>query len=286
MYYVCVGTALLIGLAVTGPALHVRMAVLARSLASWLFFSIGGRASVNGADTSRIVAGVTWTLALEWGFYLLLPFLGWFARRAPRLIWMVLLFGAVFVGGKYAAGSLVHFPAAAAVLAWVRGISKFILIGFGGGILVATFDAQLKKINRLTARQASALLLGLYLTYLFVPGIEAVGQVLLLCGFALVVQGVDLFGLITSRGVRLLGIVSYDIYVAHGTVYYLATRVRGGIHPVPVAAYLPETLLCIAIILLVSTIMHFAVERPTMFLSERIARGKGSRAAIPQTIAA
>lgn len=90
-----------------------------------------------------------------------------------------------------------------------------------------------------------------------------------------------MFGLLGSRAVRLLGVISYPMYLVHGIVYYSAMRMRGGIHAVSIPAYLAETAVCIAIILLLATIVHLVLERPTMTLSEEIAR----RALLPQAIA-
>lgn len=283
VYYVCAGTAILIGCMVHGFGLQVPLAELARSLASWVFFCLGGLASVNGADTLRVIAGVTWTLAMEWGFYLLLPFLGWFSRQARRLIWLALACGTVFVLARHASGALSNAPYLRAFTVQMWTLSKFLLIGFGGGILVAVLQPKLRVLNRLSAAQSSWALLGCYAAYLLMPDTGRAGQIFLLCGFALVVQGADLFGLITSRGMRLLGIISYDIYLVHGIVYYVASRLRGG-HPVPLKAYLPETLLCIVVVLLLSTALHLAVERPTMLLSEKIARGSKEDAAPPKLV--
>lgn len=286
VYYVCVASAILIGLVVTGFGLHVHPAVLARSIATWVLFCLGGLASVNGADTQHIIAGVTWTLAMEWGFYLLLPFLAWFSRSARRLIPLALVFASVWLATKGTAHLLVHHhPHILVAVLTLRGVAKCMLVGFGGGIVIATFEPQLKAANRLSPKMASSLLLALYLIALLAPALSrAMGNVLLLCGFALVVQGTDLFGLITSRAVRLLGIVSYPIYVVHGIIYYLASRVRGGDHPVPLRAYVLETLICMVIVVLVATAMHFAVERPTMLISERIARGE-RKPAPPRAVA-
>lgn len=275
VYYVCAVTAILIGLSVHGFALQVPLQQLTRQLASWLFFCMGGVTSVNGADTLRIIAGITWTLALEWQFYLLLPFFGWFSRRASRLIWFILACGSVYCISKYfLPGTLGRMPHLSILPLQLEITSKFMLLGFGGGILVSVMQPKLRMINRLSARQASWALLGCYLAYLMIPRSETLLEIFLLCGFALVVQGADLFGMITTRSVRLLGIISYAVYVVHGIVYYLASRLRGGIHPVALRAYLIEALLCITVVILVSTLLHITVERPTMLLSERIARGE------------
>ena len=103
-------------------------------------------------------------------------------------------------------------------------------------------------------------------------GADPLGNVLLLVGFALVVMGADLFGMITSPGVRMLGLISYDLYVVHGIVYYLAMRSWGGAHLVTVSRYIPEAMLCMTAAVLLSVLLHFFVERPTMLISERIAR--------------
>jgi peptidoglycan/LPS O-acetylase OafA/YrhL len=277
VYYVCMGTAIAIGLVVAGPGLHVERAELVRSLLAWSAFTAGGIPSVNGADVLRITCGVTWTLALEWGFYLLLPLLAWFSRGPLRLVWLALSCGLAFLISKYASDSLTQMVHFNALLLEIHGLAKFMLVGFGGGILIATFEPTLRRWNRLTPLPSSWLLLGACLAYLSIPGAQSWGELFLLVGFTLVVQGTDLFGFLSSRGVRLLGIVSYDLYVVHGIVYYVATRLRGGIHPVPLWVYLPETGLCLVAIVVVSTLLHLGVERPSMLLSERVGQYAGKR---------
>jgi len=281
VYYLCVGAAIFVGLLVTGFKLQVTLGTLASSLLPWLLFSLGGQSPVNGADIARITCGVTWTLALEWLFYLSLPFLGWFSRNARRLLFYALTFGLLFLLSRYiragtgGAGSL---HSASSILA---EYSKFMLVGFGGGILVAALQTKLKTWSQPVMHLRNWILLGLYLAYLLIPGIENAGQALVLAGFALVVQGADLFGLLGSRAVRLLGVISYPMYLVHGIVYYSAMRLRGGIHAVSLSAYLAETAASMAIILLLATLVHLVLERPTMRLSEEIAR----QALAPHTVA-
>jgi peptidoglycan/LPS O-acetylase OafA/YrhL len=281
VYYCCIGAAILLGLLVTGLKLQVSLGALANSLLPWLLFSLGGQGPVNHADIARITCGVTWTLALEWLFYLSLPFLGWFSRNSRRLIFYALTFGLLFLVSRYfravtmQVGSL-HFASSIAA-----EYAKFMLVGFGGGILIAALQSRLRNPLLSASTWRNWVLLGFYLAYLLIPGIAAAGQVLVLAGFALVVQGADLFGLLGSRAVRLLGVISYPMYLVHGIVYYSAMRMRGGIHAVSIPAYLAETAVCIAIILLLATIVHLVLERPTMTLSEEIAR----RALLPQAIA-
>jgi peptidoglycan/LPS O-acetylase OafA/YrhL len=246
-----------------------------------MLFSLGGQAQVNRVDIGRITCGVTWTLALEWLFYLSLPFLGWFARKAWRLAIYALAFGILFLLGRYARSAGVN----AEGLHWVGTIvaqyAKFMLIGFGGGILIAAVESNLRGWLRPVWPGRNWIVLALFLAYLAIPQLPAVGQVLLLAGFAFIVEGADLFGLLVKRGTRLLGAISYPVYLVHGIVYYAAMRLRGGIHSVNLLAYMGETALCLVAILLLASALHLVVERPTMKLSEQIARA----ASVPQTIA-
>jgi peptidoglycan/LPS O-acetylase OafA/YrhL len=157
--------------------------------------------------------------------------------------------------------------------------AKFMLIGFGGGMVVAAFEPQICSVG--LARWRNGLLLGLYLAYLLIPGISGPGQILLLAAFALVVQGADLFGLLHNRAVRLLGDISYPVYLVHGIVFYAAMRLRGGIHITASSVYIAETAACLGVIFLLAAATHFLLERPTMRLSERLAR----HAALPPVTA-
>jgi peptidoglycan/LPS O-acetylase OafA/YrhL len=272
VYYVCVGATLLLGFLTVGFHLQVTVWSLIRSLLPWAFFSIGGEPSVNGADVMRIVSGVVWTLEHEWFFYLTLPFLAWFSRKNFRLVLLVIALGCLFVASKLLIPESTHQHALLYVGETIRGYAKFMLIGFGGGILIATYESKLREWVKLSVLQANLLLAALYLIYLFTPGLEEAGEVLVLAGFALVVLGTDLFGLLTSKPIRLLGLISYDLYLVHGIVYYVAMRARGGIHPVKLTTYIAQTALCLVVILVISTIMHFAIERPSMKWSEAVQR--------------
>jgi peptidoglycan/LPS O-acetylase OafA/YrhL len=47
---------------------------------------------------------------------------------------------------------------------------------------------------------------------------------------------------------------------------------RGGMVPVGLPSYLAQTAACLAAILVLATVVHIFVERPTMRISEQIAR--------------
>ena len=279
VYYICVGAAILTGFAAGGFHLLVAPSGLMASLLPWILFSPGTPTAVNHADIVRITSGVTWTLGLEWLFYLSLPFLGWFARRSWRLLVYALVFGAVFLVGRVlregAEASGIHGTGALLAV-----YAKFMLVGFGGGALVASLEPGLSAWLRPILPWRNWLVLAFYLAYLCVPQIGSWGQVLLLAAFALVVLGADIFGFLSLRATRLLGVISYPIYLVHGIVYFWAMRLRGGMHEVALPAYIAETAACVVAILLIATVLHLLVERPTMRASEQIARAT----AVPQGI--
>lgn len=272
VYYVCVGAALILGLAQSGFQLSVLWGGLLTSLLPWLFFSIGGRPDVNHVDILRITCGVTWTLGLEWLFYLSLPLLGWFARKVWRLAVYLLVFSGVFLLGKHLRGASLGSGALQDVSFFAAQYAKFMLIGFGGGILVAATEEPLRGRLQGLGRSRNWIVLACYVGYLFIPGVAELGQVLLLVAFALLAQGANLFGLLVRPSARLLGAISYPVYLVHGIVFYAAMRLRGGMHPVPMVPYLAESGACLATILLLATALHLLVERPTMKISERMAR--------------
>jgi peptidoglycan/LPS O-acetylase OafA/YrhL len=158
--------------------------------------------------------------------------------------------------------------------------AKFMLIGFGGGLLIAAFESNLSDWLRPVWAWRNWIVLALFLAYLTIPQLPDAGHALLLAGFALIVSGADLFGLLVKRSARLLGAISYPVYLVHGLVYYAALRLRGGIHSVALLTYIAETALCLAAILLTASALHLLVEKPTMKLSEKIARA----ASMPQTM--
>lgn len=161
---------------------------------------------MNGfGGTHLITAGVVWSLACEWHFYLALPLLGLIlGRRAGALPCLV------------AAASL-------ALAAWQQP-HLAVMPGFAGGALAVPL-AQRPGVRRLAASPAgTALVLAcVALAVLLFPTAYAPGPMLLLaCAFTLVAAGCGLSGALTSRVSRLLGRPTYSIYLLHRLVLYVA----------------------------------------------------------------
>jgi peptidoglycan/LPS O-acetylase OafA/YrhL len=275
-YFACVGLALLVGVLSTGFTLREPIRDMAFEILRWGFFSLLGRPRINGINMMRITCGVTWTLALEWLFYFSLPLLGWFARRNRRLWILFALFGLMYLStvsiGSHSRIGLTIWGA----INLLSNFGRFMFLGFGGGILVATNESRIRDWTHRLGNNASWILLGCSTAYLLIPGngstMGMVLEVFLLPAFALVVGGTDLFGFLVWRPIRLLGVISYPIYLVHGVIFYAAMKLRGGMHAVPLPTYMAQSALCIFCVLVMAMLVHIFIELPTMHLSERIGR--------------
>jgi peptidoglycan/LPS O-acetylase OafA/YrhL len=197
MYAMSVLMVLAVVAAASGHALHTGPAELARELRPWLSFGFMDTGPVNGLDEARYINAVYWTLAYEWMFYLALPLLALFARGwgAAVLVAMVLVFGA----------------------------QKPIVFNFLFGAAVAwtvhrrLLEGRLRLLEgRLRSPWLTAVPLLSLGAYFALPGGNGLPQSLALFGFFIfVVHGTSLFGLLRTRAAKVLGTISYSIYLTH-----------------------------------------------------------------------
>lgn len=181
--------------------------------------------NINGFKNSFLInAGVFWTLFYEWLFYLSLPLLGWFARRQRTVLLICGVWAAYYYllehdfenrssGNEWAvyAKTLVEYI-------------KWITFGFGFGILGAWINNLIPLDKPLTQFWASLLSVTLFFMGVF-PGATTLQRYSFLFGaFILIAYGNDLFGLLSSHSMRVLGRISYSIYLFHGIVLWSLQR--------------------------------------------------------------
>ena len=173
----------------------------------WLLF-IGGPIN-DFPDTSKVIAGVHWTLKYEWLFYILLP-----------IIFMVLKSGIPMVVGLGVLTIFLNiYPVD--ILGLINTV-HFVFFLCGG--LVAKSVRTQQTWNEIASSTASSLIaMALLLLALLHATPLSISHVLILClFFAIIAHGNTVFGLLTLPSVRAIGEISYSIYLLHGVILYLA----------------------------------------------------------------
>ena len=208
MYVMSVLMALAVVAAVGGFALRDSPAALARELRPWLSFGFMNTGAVNGIADARYINAVYWTLAYEWMFYLALPLLALFARgwSAAALVFAVVLFGA-------------QTP---------------IVLNFLFGALAAwlVHERMLERLGLGAPWLGVAALVPLG-AYFAMPALYGLPQAAALFGFFIfVVHGNSLFGLLTSRPARVLGTISYSLYLTHCIALFVTVRAAAALQPI------------------------------------------------------
>ncbi len=245
MYLASVALVLLIVAALSEWRLRVEPVQLAREVRAWLAFGFMETGDVNGVKDAHIINAVYWTLAFEWGFYALLPFMAFFARGRAFLVLVALI---VFFG--------VRAP---------------ITLNFLAGMLVA-WAAHRKFLD---ARLASPWLapiplgaIGVVITFDTAYTSRAIA--LMAVFFVFVAAGNSFFGVLRTAAAQLLGRVSYSFYLLHCVFVYVAFRVVDAVTPAGgLDAWEHWAIACAAaaVTVLVSVVTYRRIEYP--FIARR-----------------
>lgn len=240
---------------------------LLTAIRHWVFFSIGGFDNLNGVPyTATLTAGVTWSLPLEWMFYLLLPPLAWLMRR-PVPGWLALLTFALAWG------------------IWAHHKNPMMLWAFAGGGVVAWWVRRPAPPAWITGAPGSLLMmLCLVGAVLSAPGVyHWLPMALLTLAFGLIASGSALWGILTARLSRELGELAYGIYLLHGLLLFISLQFilsrEQVAHFTPLAHWLWLTALS-PVVVTTAWLAHHWVERPGM---ARVARCTAAlRARLPR----
>jgi peptidoglycan/LPS O-acetylase OafA/YrhL len=289
MYLLAIGLMFLVVAWKTGFALREpAWSVLAAAL-QWLALGIvPTQPDINGyVGTAFILAGVTWTVFVEWLFYGSLRLMAPLARggRTPRFVaggLLLLCLPALTIGALPSAGSPTH-----PTLALVVGALAWVLASFLLGMLSAWLirhDGANRLRERLPEWVASLLALAcLAAVFLWFPHMVGPVQVVLLWFFFhLVCSGSTLFGLLATRAARRMSTVSYSIYLLQGivlTVIFAIPPVRDFAMAGAMQYWLVGTL-CALLLVAASVVSYRLVEKPG------IAQGKRARSGLRRLPAA
>ena len=161
---------------------------------------------LGAIDVNLVNCGVTWTLQYEWAFYIALPAL---ALLIPS-------------------GTSRRVMFAAAAMFVMLGIGHYIyfLIGMAAADIArrpTTSDA----LRRPVITMGVITLLVLFPT-LASEALNLLAMILTALTFIPIACGNSLFGLLTWSGLRLMGTVSYSVYLLHGVFLYVGRPLLRG----------------------------------------------------------
>ncbi len=231
----------------TGWTLAVPPMALASSLIQWASFGVMGLPDINGLAHTTLIDPALWTLRYEWLFYLALPALS-FLATPRRLAGLVL---------------------AAAVLSMTGQLAPldYVAANFLVGMVVAQVAVSRPLPPMLRTRAAAVLaLLPLVALALGSDGDFSILESLALAPvFAVVAAGNDVFGTLSTRAARCLGLISYGTYVLHGIVLFLALALVSrfvAIGDLDPAVYWALTVPIAAVVVAVSAASYRWIEHP------------------------
>jgi peptidoglycan/LPS O-acetylase OafA/YrhL len=267
LYFVVLGVVLVITAIVSDFQWREPLPVLLKNVGAWASFTILGRPDLNGiAATSRMIAGVNWTLPYEWFFYFALPLLALFVRVLPA--WPYLLFSAAAIAGLW----FKIYP-------WEP--HTIYAYAFIGGIASA-LAVRWSSLNRLLAsawgQKLGAVAVLLCLSHVFrhystANSLPALAW--LTVAFAILANGNSLFGLLHSRAAQTLGDASYSIYLLHGLVMYITFQLILGFETavqLSIYGYWGVILLCTVVLLILSFATFRWIEAPAIRSTPKLSR--------------
>lgn len=251
MYLVSVVVVLGVVALLSGLALHVSLYTLVKEARPWFAFGFMSYGDINGVTGAHYIDAAYWTLAYEWLFYLALPLLalchrGWKFGVLLALAALYLFSASValcFIFGALAAWLVERklLPSALQSL-WLAPLP------LAGVALALTYPD----------------------TYGFVP------ELLLFIFFLFIVGDNSLFGFLATRAAKLLGTVSYSLYLLHCIVLFVAVWVANSLWPIqsmPMQVY-GSLVVCVALVtVLLSVVTYRHIEHP--FLVKRVGPAAG-----------
>lgn len=203
MYLVAATLTILSALTLTDFHLQVALSDLVSQVVAWSLFTLPGEPDINGFHGTRLINTVFWSLVYEWQFYLLLPFLAFFVRTKSQ--WMLALI----------AGLCIRFYSD-------LHVEWYFISGCIAALLVRQEAVRRLANSWVGTILAIACIVG---SVLLVPhDLSSVLAVVLFIPFITVASGNSLLGLLTSRPSRLLGMVSYSVYLLHNFILFWMSR--------------------------------------------------------------
>lgn len=257
----------------SGFILNVSIEQLFKELARIMGLGVLPFPALDGyKDSSTILAGVTWTLQYEWGFYLSLLITGQIARfrilqlMIPAVVLPFLLF---HISDTKFGFHILHHSVMLHLGAKTWSCAALFCIG----MICASLRSFLPslKVPNLVSSGLVVLLMGL----VSVSGaaiFSALPVILLGLSFLLIVFGCDLFGLLLTMPARRLGNASYGIYLLQGLVlaWMFAIAPVRAFALASAVQYWVVIFACALLLVLGASVAHHFIEQPGIRLGRRV----------------
>ncbi len=255
LYLVAVTAVFFIVAFMTWGTLNQSVGSLSIAILKWLSLGVFEAPSLNGVPAGMIVARVLWTLRYEWFFYMLLPFI------------------AIMAGVK-SVGKYLLVPLLGIVYFYASDLLAAILIPFLTGI-VAAILARKPIVQRVARSQISSLVIILVLVIAVLRYPDPMGaapSLLLSIAFVLISAGNMLYGTFSSNLSRLLGEISFSIYLLHGIFLYVMFTlliVPSGAKLLSPVQYCLVIAGMTPVLILTCYVTYTRIERPGVMLTAR-----------------
>lgn len=256
--------------------LRAPLSELARQIGPWLLFGLpyGHFPIINGYPNNWLMVAQIWTLQFEWLFYFFFPLLKKVEARVPLIVVFIFFVGLwVYLKSPLGDALTMNYARYKDGLSTLKDFSKMMTLGFAGGL----FTAELSKWKghpRLGERTKNFLaVLCLPMLLIASPTMNHWNSLILFFFFYLVVHQNALKTMLHLKGVRFLGMVSYSFYLLHGLCLYLYFLILNHWHPLsqmPLWVYEAHLFGCASILVAVSTLNYFRVERPFLSRTNKI----------------
>ena len=206
MYLVSISVLVLIVFIIDNWKVNVSIVSLMEESFYWATFGIIKHPAINDSLYTNIInAGIVWSLAYEWLFYLSLPIISILVLAKKTSLFYTIV-SVIFILGFCS----------------VRSVSLHHVLSFAGGA-VTPFLIKLKpqKINFSSIFFTVIIILSLILVLTFDTADDFICKLLIILIFNLIALGNSVFGILRNSTLKFLGEICYSTYLVHGIILFV-----------------------------------------------------------------